>query len=394
MQKKKVFKNYLEPIEFDLSEFKEFEEFDQISSYPFTKEELLSHLLSDDFIASMNYDETQIELKKKHENLRTSSEIDKIIGLKRIMSNLPLEKKQKEIVLEKRRRYQAYKLLDYNLSKLTYFDFFSLDSFLISKNSKCISQIFKHQKVLVEAFLLPFFDSDFELSKVLKEFNFDENFVQKLRKNLKDSIKIKNIDSDLNIFQKNGKKIIEKIQIVTKNIQEIFTNYFPLADDDFENTNDILNQRIKYSYEMHQIFEKSAENALQRFKTPIITAEILFITIMEDKNSRIGKLIKKQLKNETTWYLFRYQLLKRLYNQEANVRSEVIPNQQFFAYLLKTELLGIHFDKLIEKKLLQKAVSLFRNFVITDTLKNDLWISFNYETHMSIDISPKRYYSI
>ena len=41
--------------------------------------------------------------------------------------------RQKEIQVEKRKRNQAYVSLDYLLSRVTYFDFFSPDSFKIAK---------------------------------------------------------------------------------------------------------------------------------------------------------------------------------------------------------------------------------------------------------------------
>ena len=72
---------------------------------------------------------------------------------------------------------------------------------------------------------------------------------------------------------------------------------------------------------------------------------------MEEKNSKIGKKIRKILYDETSWYLLRYKLLKRLYNQEVNVRSQVIKNQQFFAYLLKTQISESNFEKLIQEDL-------------------------------------------
>jgi hypothetical protein len=47
----------------------------------------------------------------------------------------------------------------------------------------------------------------------------------------------------------------------------------------------------------------------------------------------------------------------------------------------------------MEKELLGKAVNLFRNVLITDLLKYDLFKDFDSETEASIATSPKRYYS-
>jgi hypothetical protein len=97
--------------------------------------------------------------------------------------------------------------------------------------------------------------------------------------------------------------------------------------------------------------------------------------------------------DENQWYIFRYKLLKRLYHQEVNIRTQVPRNQHFFAYLLKTELSENNFENLIEKKLLAKAVLLFRNVLISKIIKNNFFEDFNKETNLSILISPKRTYS-
>ena len=114
---------------------------------------------------------------------------------------------------------------------------------------------------------------------------------------------------------------------------------------------------------------------------------------MEEKQFRVSNLIKKNITDEINWYLLRYKLLKRLYSQESNIRSQVKKNQQFFAYLLKTQLPDANFEKLIENKVLNKAVSLFRNTLIHDLLKSNLFESFEEEIHASLYLAPKRKYS-
>ena len=44
-----------------------------------------------------------------------------------------------------------------------------------------------------------------------------------------------------------------------------------------------------YSTQVNLLFEKAAENALLRFKTPVITSEILFLTLMESTNIKVSK---------------------------------------------------------------------------------------------------------
>jgi hypothetical protein len=374
MSKKKFsLKTYLEPI--DLEDIEQEEELDSLfpdesvsEAYPFTKEALIKYLGTEEFLASLP-DKTEIKKIEK---------TDEKIALKQIIENLPLEKKQQEIQLEKRRRNQAYKMLDYTLSNNTYFDFFSADAFQIAKNSKYMTQLYGKQKVSLELLFLSFFDLEFQVGSLLQSFGFDETFLEKLMAPLKMSKKKENglwpPLTLLTTLQKKGKNLLESV--------------FSLGEDETH-----FNQQIRYSYQVHQIFEKSAENALNRFKTPVITPEILLITLMEEKESLIGKLIKKNITDETNWYLLRYKLLKRLYAQESNVRSQVKRNQHFFAYLLKTQLPDVSFEKLIENKVLGKAVSLFRNVLIHDLLKSNLADSLDAEIHASLMIGPKRYYS-
>ncbi len=373
------FKNYLEPIDLEDPQMETFfeedeniDENDVIYGYPFTKEQLISYLKTEEFLSSIGY--------KKAEASPTP------LNLKQIFESIPLERKLEEIQAEKRRRYQAYKALEYNLSSLTYFDFFSFDSFEIVKNAKFLAQIYEKKEVTSELLLLPFFDTTLEIGKVLKEVGFDETFVQSFSVDLQ-----KVIGKGTNQTEEGGikKKIISFIKKISNQVEEFVSEYF--ASDSKSEV--IFNQKIKYSYETHQIFEKAAENGLSRFKTPVITPEILFITLMEEKDSKVGKKIRKILNDETTWYLIRYKLLKRLYHQEINVRNQVSKNQQFFAYLLKTELPESSFEKLIQKKLLSKSVALFRNLIIRDLMKKDLFDSFDIETHSAILISPKRFYS-
>ena len=151
MKKKEFFlQNYLEEINFDESIFPdpnlEFKssleainpEDKQFNDYPFNKEKLIAYIQSEEFLLSTNLTGLQ------NNNL---SKLPDNFEIHQILEHLPSEKKEAEIELEKRRRYQAYKLLDYNLSYLTYFDFFSYDLFQIAKMSKYLAKIYGQKKV-------------------------------------------------------------------------------------------------------------------------------------------------------------------------------------------------------------------------------------------------------
>ena len=57
-----------------------------------------------------------------------------------------------------------------------------------------------------------------------------------------------------------------------------------------------------YNYDVKIILDRAIKNAY-RFKTPVITPEILFLTILEEKETTGGKLLKLLLDNDLNWNL-------------------------------------------------------------------------------------------
>ena len=275
-----------------------------------------------------------------------------------------------KILIEKRRRHQTYMALDYFLSAVTYFDFFSSDAFKVVKNAKYLAQICE-KSVTSELLLLPFFSYPSHVSAILKDFEITQGMIETVVTSVQKTKK-------QSFFQKQKNSIKQTL----RNVKGFFIRE-TLA----------LDSSVKYSHEVNKIFEKAAENALSRFKTPVISPEILFITIIEDKNSKASKIIKKFLKTDVEWYLLRYKLIKRIHNQESNIRSEVIKNQHYFAYLMKIQLTDFEFNKLIENEALAKGVSLFRNTLISKILKIDIYEELSKEIYTSMKITNKRSYS-
>lgn len=300
----------------------------------------------------------------------TDTKLDKTIAPDLIDSLEYPKTIAEKILIEKRRRHQTYMALDYFLSAVTYFDFFSSDAFKIVKNAKYLAQICE-KSVTSELLLLPFFSYPSHVSAILKDFEITEAMIETVVASLQKTKKE-------NFFQKQKNSIKQTF----RNVKGFFVRE-TLA----------LNQNVKYSHEVNKIFEKAAENALSRFKTPVISPEILFITIIEDKNSKASRIIKKFLKTDVEWYLLRYKLIKRIHNQESNIRSEVIKNQHYFAYLMKIQLTDFEFNKLIENEVLAKGVSLFRNTLICKILKIDIFEEISEEIYTSMKITNKRSYS-
>ena len=78
---------------------------------------------------------------------------------------------------------------------------------------------------------------------------------------------------------------------------------------------------------------------------------------------------------------------------ESIIRSEVTKNQQYFAYLLKTELSELEFNKLIDTNSLVTGVQLFRNMLITQLTQVNIFTLVFDEVKKSIQITNKRKYS-
>jgi hypothetical protein len=282
-------------------------------------------------------------------------------SLEEFKSNSNESSLSKKVVIEKRKRHQAYITIEYLLGFLTYFDFFSNDTFQIVKNSVFFSKLVGKNTITSDVLLISLLDDKFELSKVLKEYNLVQGSLLETFSNLENKPTGKNLFSS--VFSQKSK---------TLSIDE---------------------KEIIYSQEMNQLFEKTVENALYRFKTPVVNPDLLFITFMEEKNSKAGKLIAKLLKTEANWYLLRYRLIKRLHSQEVLIRGEITKNQHYFAYLMKTRFSEFDFNKLIKNELLLTAVSFFRNFLVKDILKQNLFQTLGDDISNSIKINNKRKYS-
>ena len=300
----------------------------------------------------------------------TETKIEQDIVFDLLNTNEKAQTVSDKIINEKRRRHQTYMALDYFLSAITYFDFFSADAFKVVKNAKYLAQIC-NKNVTSELLLLPFFSYPSDVSKILGDFGITEEDIE----NRVASLQTKKKE---NFIQKQKNNLNQTL----KNVKGFFIKE-TLA----------LNQKVKYSHEVNKIFEKAAENALVRFKTPVISPEILFITIIEEKNTKAAKIIKKFLKDDVEWYLLRYKLIKRIHNQESNIRSEVIKNQHYFAYLMKIQLTDFEFNKLIENEALAKGVSLFRNTLVSNILKLNIFEEISTEIYTSMKITNKRSYS-
>jgi len=269
---------------------------------------------------------------------------------------------ERKIELERRRRHQAYTALDYHLSLTTYFDFFSFDTFQIAKDAKYLTQIEKGKNVTSDILLLAFFSKHLKISEILKNFG----------------LKKESIFEKVSSFSNKEDTIIE-------NLVKKFQISFPVS---FQSL--VLNTKIEYSLEVNHIFEKAAENAFLRFKTPLIGTEILFLTLLEEEETLAGKILKEIFPTDFDWFSLRYELIKKIYNQEAMIRTEVGSSQEYFAYLLKTRFSDFEFESLIASGYFSQSVLSFRNNLISEALKLDIYKSLEEEVYTSMKLNRKK----
>lgn len=266
------------------------------------------------------------------------------------MNELPKTYADK-VYYEKRKRSQIYKALDYILSKVSYFDFFSFDTFQIILNAKYISQSYNNSKITNEDLLLAFSIVNSDFSDILDTFDLT--------------------------YPKLKKQVILKTPKISKR--------------NYKNLSFKLSQTC--SYEINLLFEKAMDNALVRFKTPVITPEILFITLLENHQTKTGKILKNLLGTELKLYLFRYKLLKRLHSQELIVKTEILKNYQYFAYLIKTQLCEIEFNRLLKSNFLFFGILFFRNRLIQRVTPVNINNLLKKEINLSIKLTNTRRYS-
>jgi hypothetical protein len=277
--------------------------------------------------------------------------------------------KEEKIFLEIRRRHQVYTALDYYLSVQSYFDFFSMDSFNVAKYSKYLAQIAGKKIVTTDFVFLAFFYLDSEILEIFEKSKLEKaEIIEFVAQNYQKSL------------TKNSKKK-SKITFFFKQLLE--KPMFSFLSSSFEKDIE-FDSKIQYSLEVHRLFEKAVENAKVRFRTPVITTEILFLTLMEEKDTKAARLLNYFLPEKDDWLLLRYALLKKLHYQESCLKNKLKKNYHYFAYLLKTQLLDNEYQKVIEEEDFEEIILFFRSKIIQKVLEKDLLEDIEKDVFSSI----------
>ena len=264
-----------------------------------------------------------------------------------------------KIKLEKRKRNQVYSAINYLKSHSNKFDFFSSDSVKILRSANQLSKKFNQENIGSEFLLLAFFQNQIELLKIFEKFDISSELIENY------------------------------IFTVYKKSDDIGQNSSFFSKLKKEN---VLNSKNEYNFEVRNIIETCIENSY-RFKTPVITSEILFLTLLESEKSSSGLLLKKILKNDIQWNLLRYEILKKIHYQETTLQGSISKNFRYFAYLLQLQLSDNKFEKLLNKNEFSFAIEAYRDLIISKILEVNIFQVLENEIKFSIRSNNFRTYS-
>lgn len=287
------------------------------------------------------------------------------------------------IKTEKRKRIQAYNTMDYSFNLSNFMDFYSKDLIKILSQAQILSNLvandFKSFKkpyfneISSEHILSSFILGDFNLKKMLSEYGLTPYVIQ----SLKDLAPLSR--KHISTFSFFYKKMFYKAK------------YFFLKNIALKKIGHKQNESI-FSSDALGVLQKSIVNAANRFKTPIISPEIFFITLMESKASKASKAIKNVLHNKLDWHMLRYELIKNVHIEESHIRDDVAKSQKYFGYLLKSRLSQLEFSRLIDLDLVGLAVEYFRNKLLKKALHADLLSLVKRDVFCSAYLNKRKYF--
>jgi hypothetical protein len=284
------------------------------------------------------------------------------------------EKKEIQLSLENRRRYQAENMLDLILHLTSPYDLFTFDAFQILVCAKYISENMEKYSVSTEFLLPAFFLLDLPAVLPLRHFQVNENEINQMiaklhKKKEKTHFLIKFFNKKKEFVLHYLTKFLKKSEL----LKELFIEPV-IYDEDIS----------EFSDEMEEFLVQCTINASERFKTPSVSPEILLITIIEEKNTTAGKMINSFFSSETHRQLLRYELIKMLHKQECALKNRLSSYNLLYGYLMKAHLSEKEFNKLLDSNLLDSAISVFRNTLISELVILDYLDLLSLRVNQSI----------
>jgi hypothetical protein len=310
----------------------------------------------------------------------------KVLPLNPGLGSLPhiLDENRQPRLVEIRRRNQVYLALDYLSSQTSYFSFFTKESIYLLRRAKHLCFLLKTYKEKPVSKAFPPTKKSFALSPdlLLYAFVFSKSELQKILKNF--GITSKKIQ-----FYIQRKYPLQRLSFPQR-----LGNFFFSFWITFQLRRKFPKRKISFSSDLTLVFEKACQNALERFKTPVITPELLFITLMEEPTFKPSIILHKLIPKGTDFYLLKYKLLKRLHREETAIRQEVSSNQRYFAYLLKIHIRMRELGNLLDWCTFKYTTAFFRYLLVNTLTHFNLKKVLRKEIQQTLHIQRhKRHYA-
>lgn len=262
---------------------------------------------------------------------------------------------------EIRRRLYFYTNLELLASRITIFDVMSPETFQILLHAKRIAKYYHFEEVTEEILLLAFLSGKKEINELFKK--------SKLNKKV--------------VYQ----EFLTKYKLPSQNIFQKIANF--ITEKIFLEKEPLLDKKFNFSTGCLDLLFKASENTFEKFKTFVITPEILFVTLME---KRIPLLLKT-LDSQEKWETLKYILLRQIDTENMLVQGKVKPNQLLYIYLLKSKIPQRTYNLYIGGKRRKILYFAFRALIFSKVLKWDRLKFLEAQTRRSIRINSILRYS-
>lgn len=281
-----------------------------------------------------------------------------------MLESLNFEKFTKDINWEQRKSIQIYSILSYFSKFISFYDFYSQECYESFLYSIYLLWISENKLLSPEFLLLGFLKEAQSLKQILIEYGLT---FEKVQNDLFNNTKNRN---GTHIFFKNYENFFNlKKKSITKN-----STFYTLS----ESSCILLNKVI--------------ENAFLRFKTPIVTPELFFLTLLESTENPMSLLIKKNLGNDVNFFTLKYKLTKLLYDKELSIKTVVPKSFRFYAYLLKTNLNFLELENIYLSNFKVAQLFFLRYHIFNEILKSNFEVLFIKDIYNLIKFSNNRKY--
>lgn len=211
------------------------------------------------------------------------------------------------------------------------------------------------------------------------------NFLEILKKNV--TLKTVSFWNHLSSVQIEKKTLVKEIkhylQIIDSRLNQfddMTLDFLKDLDSFWENLKPILikqdfligefeNEKVDFAPELKKVFETLLKST-SKFKTPIMTTEMLLLAIMENPTSNAGKIMSHLIPSKTNWLLLRFRLLKRIREEQIAIGN--LEEMRYFGILLQREINDYQLHRLMETKNLEAATWIFRNETIGYVMDSDV----------------------